>query len=121
MELEVKEEQTVLETRKAFQKMFDGLKIEFFQKSHEEGESSNVGGRWLGTTAMIDIVNCDLPFTITLSKDMTVAEVEAAWERTAGVHTQVFRNMHGLWIETVQTDNYTLEKQMELSKNSISV
>jgi len=120
MELTINPGDTVLDLKQQFVEKYSGLKIELFQSAHDESESSQAKNRVLGTALMSDLID-NLPAEIEIHRDMTVAEVEQAFEETAGLHVQVFRKMRGVWIETVQTDGYTLEKQMELSKNSTKV
>jgi hypothetical protein len=117
MELVINPGDTVLDLKQQFVEKYKGLKLELFQFAHDESESSQAKNRVLGTVPMSDLID-NLPASIEIHKDMTVAEVEATFEKSAGLHVQVFRKMRGVWIETVQTDGYTLEKQMELSKNS---
>ena len=120
MELNINPGDTVLDLKQQFVEKYKGLKIELFQFAHDESESSQAKNRVLGTVLLSELI-AELPTTIEMHKEMTVGEVEQAFEETAGLHVQIFRKMRGVWIETVQTDGYTLEKQMELSKNSTAV
>lgn len=118
MKINIEQGQTVLDVKNQFAQHYDGLKIELFKKSHEDGESSSAKMRVFGTESIDDLVSVALPVVINISKESTVAEVESAFENQAGLHVQVFRKMRNIWIETVQTDGYTLAHQMELSHNS---
>ena len=118
MELNIEKGQTVLDVKHQFVEKYPGLKIELFKKAHDHNESSSAKMRVLGTESIEDLVECDMPCTIGISRAMKVSEVEEEFEKTAGLHVQIFRKMRGVWIETVQTDSLTLEEQMELSANS---
>ncbi len=118
MNLRIEEGQTVLDLKHQFADKYEGLKIELFKKSHDDGESSDAKMRVFGTEAIENLVSVSLPVVIEIHKEMTVAEVEEAFEKQAGLHVQVFRKMRNIWIETVQTDGYSLEHQMQLSHNS---
>ena len=118
MNLRIDKGQTVLDLKHQFADKYTGLKLELFKKSHDDGESSDAKMRVFGTETIESLVNTELPLVIEIHKELTVAEVEAAFEAQAGLHAQVFRKMRNIWIETVQTDGFTLAHQMELSKNS---
>ncbi len=117
--LVIEKDAKVVDAKHAFEGLFEGLKIEFFRKSHDTNQSSSSKLRVLGTEQVSSI--CDsLPHTFELSEDMKVSELETLFEKKAGLHVQVFRKMRNIWIETVQTDNYTLGQQIELSQNSVT-
>jgi hypothetical protein len=59
------------------------------------------------------------PIEIDVSPDVTVAEMESAFD-LHGLNIQVFRKMKSTWLETVQTDGYSLKQQMKLSTQSRS-
>lgn len=118
MNLKIEEGQTVLDLKHQFADKYKGLKIELFKKSHGDGESSDAKMRVFGTEAIAELVSGELPVVIEIHKELTVAEVEEAFEQQAGLHVQVFRKMRNIWIETVHTDGYTLAHQMQLSSNS---
>ncbi len=120
MDFTIEKGATVLDVKHQFTDMFNGLKLELFKKAHEEGQSSSAKMRVFGTESISDLTNNALPQKLQINADMTVAEVETAFEEQAGLHVQVFRKMRNIWIETVQTDNYSLAKQMEISLSSTS-
>ncbi|MBO6515230.1 MAG: hypothetical protein JJ975_01595 [Bacteroidia bacterium] len=119
--MKLKKGETLLEVRNEFGKLYPGLKLECFEEAHEVNESSENRSRILGSVVLDAIVTCDLPVEVNINATMTVGEVEQVFHNATGLHVQVFRKMNGVWIETVQTDHYSLEKQMELSKNSVHV
>lgn len=121
MEIKIEKGATILDLKRQFADAYGGLKLEMFKMSHEAGESSNSKMRMSGQEIVGDVTTVMLPVSLTISAKMTVAEVESAFETQAGLHVQVFRKMRNIWIETVQTDGYSLEKQMELSSNSVTL
>jgi hypothetical protein len=120
MQLIIEKGQTVLDVRHQFGDSFPGLKVELFKKSHDDGESSSAKMRVLGTEIVDELVNVSLPINLDISPNMTVSEVETTFEEQTGMHVQVFRKMRNIWIETVQTDGYSLADQMDLSLKSVS-
>lgn len=110
--------QTVVDLRHQFADAYKGLKIEFFANAHDEGESSQVRKKVLGTEAVGDLTNVALPVEFELSGNMKASDVESLFEEKAGLHVQVFRKMRGVYIETVQTDHLSLDEHMNLSKDS---
>ena len=118
MEITLSQDDTVLDLKQAFVEAFSGLKLELFKKAHGDSQSSSARMRVKGVEPLADLVTCNLPCTVKLDEAIKVSEVESAFEEQTGLHVQVFRKMRGVWIETVQTDHYTLTEQMTLSANS---
>lgn len=121
MQLKLEKNDTVLDLKKQFQSAFPGLKIELFEKAHEAKQSSAAKQRIYGVVALESVVNQDLPCSIDVKETMSVSEVERQFESELGLHVQVFRQMRGVWIETVQTDSYSLAEQMNISKDSVAI
>ncbi|MFT5723707.1 MAG: hypothetical protein ACI9JN_000824 [Bacteroidia bacterium] len=121
MNIHIEKGQTVMDVKHQFGNKYKGLKLEMFKKAHDSEESSNSKMRVFGTETIDELVSVDLPVHININPEMTVSEVESAFEVQAGLHAQIFRKMRNIWIETVQTDGYTLAHQMDLSAKSTAL
>jgi hypothetical protein len=119
MELLLTKKTKIKEVKKAFSLHFPFLKLEFFQRQHNKGESSwfeRAMHDWKhleeGTTKLKEGVFAFTPA-------MTVAEFEKRLQEEHGLPVQIFRKSGSVWLETVQTDNMTLEKQNALGEESL--
>jgi hypothetical protein len=103
----------------AFLKQFEGLKLEFFKVSHEVSEASSMK-EMLKEDVLLGKLNSEVGESELLwNATMTVAQVEQYFEEHLGVHVQVFCKLGTIWIETSTTDDYTLDRQMNRSKESL--
>ena len=76
MNLRIEEGQTVLDLKHQFADKYEGLKIELFKKSHDDGESSDAKMRVFGTEAIENLVSVSLPVVIEIHKEMTVQKLK---------------------------------------------
>lgn len=75
---------------------------------HREGEGSPLSERALPDSLLSEWI-VEEEITLELSPQMTVAQLEAAL-LDHGIFAQVFRKSGDLWLETTQTDGWTLER-----------
>lgn len=118
MILHINTQKTLSNIREEFESNFPGLKIEFVRHAHKEMEGSSKS----------EIIRLDLPVKdlntghvltdLEISASMRVSEVEQMFREKMGLHTQIFRKTGKNWIETVHTDSWTLQHQMEISADS---
>lgn len=109
MKLKFKADHTIGEFREQFNTLFPRLSVRLFTESHEAGEGSPAtqqvdADRKLGEWMKVESVD-----TIELTPEMTIAELEQLLE-DHGLHAQVFRRSGNLWLETTQSDQWTLER-----------
>jgi hypothetical protein len=55
---------------------------------------------------------------IDIGSGRTVASVEYDFFRILGLCVQIFRKSGNLWLETIQTDHWTLQQQNDTAKES---
>ena len=113
MKLTINSSTTVAEVQAAFSREFPYLKIEFFTRAHDVGESSwskyMVSNKQERLGRLIALKANDVPFE--LSGSMTVAEFEQGFQKHLGLGVQVFRKSMGSWLVTSSTDSWTLDVQ----------
>jgi hypothetical protein len=114
----IKPEDRLIELQQKFTKIFPGLKIEFFRNQHDRGESNIRAERFKGALTIAEIQPKLEPLTFIIEPEFTVEALEGKFRDRAQLNVQVFRKMGNVWLETVQTDSYTLQKQMDLSAES---
>ncbi len=103
--------------QKDFTGMFPYLKLEFFSKPHKVGAPSSKKiikspSKTLGECRVIHNKG-----SLTITPQMTVAELEQAFGDVYGLSVQVFRKSGRVWLETTVTDGWTLEKQNSQGEN----
>lgn len=111
MRLHVDDNSTAAAVNEAFGSHFPFLRLAFFKKSHGQGEISK----------RADLLADDVPFgefrkkhgsgDIIITPNMTVSDVEEAFELHFALHVQVMRKQRKTWIVTGITDKWTLERQ----------
>ena len=115
MKLFLSSESTARDINKEFQKNFPYLKLEFYRRKHNIEESSYWEESLSGNTLLKEIKGNLLPGMITISPLDTVAELEQRFQKNFGLPVQVYRKTRDVWLETVQTDDLTLESQNNIA------
>jgi uncharacterized protein (DUF1697 family) len=116
MKLHIDDSKTIEEIQKEFTKVFSFLKVEFFTKSHEVGEASAKKDLIANTQKLGDIRTKHAEGDLLITAEMEVGEVENAFEENFGVHVQIFRKQNNVWLETTNSDSWTLAKQNETAE-----
>lgn len=112
MKIELKH--SLKEIKTEFSKLFEGLKIEFYKKAHNNAEGSS-NTLILDDDLTIEELTSKLSsFEIPVEGKMMVSEVETLFKQK-GLNIQVFRRVGDVWIQTTSTDSYSLNKQKSLS------
>lgn len=111
MELTITPKNTIREIRRQFSRQFPGLKLGFYPHAHGVEQSSVSEKELPASLHPGDLQPLTKAGVFSFSPKTTVAEFEQALQKEFGLPVQVFRKAGDLWIETIQTDNLTLEKQ----------
>jgi hypothetical protein len=92
---------------------FELLRVEFYKNAHEEFQGSGKGEQLSGDMNLGDVGfdQNDYPFEV--SSKMTVNEVEEKFRKELKLNAQVFRKSGGLWLQTMSTDEWSLQDQIE--------
>jgi hypothetical protein len=113
MTLSINASTTIADLQAAFSREFPYLKIEFFTRLHDVGESTwskyMVFNKQERFGKLIAFKGNDVPFE--LSGSVTVADFEQNFQRHFGLGIQVFRKSMSTWLITSSTDNWTLAAQ----------
>jgi len=116
MKLHIDDSKTIKEIQDEFVNVFKFIKIEFFKKAHEAGEGSAKKDLIEHSNKLGDIRTIHTEGDLIITKDMIVSEVESAFENNFGIHAQVFRKQNNVWLETTNSDSWTLAKQIETAE-----
>lgn len=116
MELAINDSKTIKEIQDEFNDAFKYIKLEFFNKPHEVGEASAKKDLLDNSQSLGEIRTVHNEGELVITADMLVSQVETAFEDKFGVHVQVFRKQNNIWLETTNTDNWTLAKQIQTAE-----
>ena len=116
MKVHIDDSKTIKEIQDEFIAIFKFIKIEFFTKPHETGETSTKEDLIDDSKKIGDIRTNHKEGDLVITKDMLVSDVENAFEEDFGIHVQVFRKQNNVWLLTTSTDNWTLAKQIETAE-----
>lgn len=116
MKLHIDDTKTIAEIQNEFNAVFKYIKIEFFTKAHKMGEASAKEDLIDSSKKLGEIRTIHNEGDLIINKDMMVSEVEEGFENNFGIHAQVFRKQNNVWLETTNTDNWTLAKQIETAE-----
>lgn len=119
MELRLKKTTTIRDVKKQFSSLFPFLKLEFFIYHHNVKEGSALGREVNDELHLSDITGVLKEDTLTFEPSITVARLEQKLQNEYGLPVQIFRKSGKLWIETIETDNWSLQKQNEVGEASI--
>ncbi len=107
----IQDAKTISQIQREFQEKFPGLKIEFYEESHGDHEGSSPATQYSPSQILRSIRKQHTEGDLVIQPDMTIGQLEDTFEELFGLHVQVFRRSRGLWLQTISTDHWTLEKQ----------
>jgi len=116
MKIHIEDTTKTEDIKSKFSQYYPYLKLEFFRKSHDEGEASTKGDIFKENEEIGNIRTKHNTGDFEFTPDNTVNELEQGFEEKFGIHVQVFRKSHNLWLETTATDSWTLREQNETGK-----
>ncbi len=113
MKIHIDDTRTINQVKQEFMEAFELLKLEFFVAPHQSGKGSNKSELIPNNTSLHSLRTKHTSGDLVITADMTVAQVESAFQDMFGLYAQVFRLSGKLWLETTVTDSWTLAQQME--------
>ncbi|MGZ5285624.1 MAG: hypothetical protein ACXWB9_00500 [Flavisolibacter sp.] len=118
MKLHLSANMKVKALKQQFSNQFPFLKIELFRYPHSKGQGSGFEQKVRDRLILCEVTGALKEGEVSVEPSMTVAEFEQMMQNRYGLPVQVFRKSGDLWLETIQTDSLTLEKQNHLAKES---
>ncbi len=111
MKLTINDNRKIFAIQEEFNTAYPYLKLEFFAKPHTVGGGSakkliKHNSKTLGECRTVHNKG-----HITITPEMTVADLEQRFRDAYGLSVQVFRKSGKVWLETTVTDAWTLEQQ----------
>ena len=116
MKMLISDTKQVRTLQKQFEAEFPHLRLEFFAKYHDRGESSPWDEKVDAQKTLGEFRRKHITGKIEIVPEMSVAREEALFREAFGLSVQVFRRSGNAWLETTPTDNWSLAKQEEQGK-----
>lgn len=109
--MKITDQKTIAQIQEEFSKLFPGLKIEFYISKHDSNEGSPAADQLSSDLKIADVRSQHNEGDLTISADMTVAELEKGLASKFGLNGQIFRRSAKIWLQTSATDHWTLAVQ----------
>lgn len=116
MQIYISEDAIIANIQSEFQAAYPFLKLEFYEQPHEAGQPSPVKEKISPDTPIEDIRMIHTFGWIDISHNRTALEVEYDFRHMMDLNVQVLHKSGDLWLETTQTDNWTLGQLNEEGK-----
>lgn len=111
MDIRIEDSKRIADIQNEFSQKYPYLKIEFFKHEHGAGQGSELGDMIDPELTLGDCRTDHGSGYIRIEPSSTVEQIESGFQETFGLSAQVFRKSGALWIETMNTDSWTLEEQ----------
>ncbi|MBY5959004.1 hypothetical protein KUV50_12705 [Membranicola marinus] len=116
MQIQINLDTRIAHAQNKFHEVYPYLKIDFYNKPHDEEELSRVSDMISPNELFSSIKTIMRPESIDIGEERTVAQVEQEFYDKFGVAMQVSRKSGDVWLQTSKTDHLTLKKQNESGK-----
>jgi ABC-type multidrug transport system ATPase subunit len=120
MKIKIEDTKTIKSIQNEFNVLFPYLKLEVFSRYPQPG--GGTAKRFL-MEKQKNIYECRAVHVngeIEIIPEMTVRELEKTFSNVYGLSIQVFRKSGMVWLETIQTDHWTLAQHNELGEFSVT-
>lgn len=118
MKIYLSPEQKVRNIKKIFQRSFPYLKLEFFRKKHRPGEISVRKEIVPDSAMLIEVCGVMREGEIEIRPGQTISDIEQLFQEHFNLPVQIFRKTKFSWLQTANSDQYTLEKLNRMGKEA---
>lgn len=110
---------TIKDIQQEFQKAYPFLDIRFSDRPHEFGTATNKGHWYDADKRLFDITEISGPGYVYIQPWSKTWDVEEQFKTRFKLYPQIFRKEDDQWVQTAGTDDFTLEEQNEIGKQSL--
>lgn len=110
MNIHINPSSTVKDLKADFRERFENLKLEFFYHAHEEGEGSPKKDQVPNDVQLSSLMKDEHDGDIFYTASTTISALEQLFARRFGLNVQVFRFAGQTWLETMNSDSWTLQR-----------
>ncbi|HEX6334579.1 MAG TPA: hypothetical protein VFZ78_10160 [Flavisolibacter sp.] len=121
MKIFLRSEKTIKDINRELAAVFPYLRLGFFRKPHKVHEGSPARDEVPACTQLIEITGILREVVVELKGSDTVSSVEQKFQDVIGIPVQVFRRQRGTWLETIGSDDRTLDEQNALGEEASHV
>lgn len=115
--IEIDDTKRIFDIKEQFVQFFPFLQLRFYRKPHA-WQVASAEKDYIDEQAYIgDIRSNHLGGVIRLEKRMKTGTLEQAFAKRFGLYVQIFRHHGFSWIQTVGTDELTLQEQNEIGRS----
>ncbi len=111
MKITINDTRKIFAIKEEFNTFFPYLKLEFFSKPNKRGGISSIKLVKHNSTTLGECRTIHNVGKITITPNMTVADLEQSFSDIYGLGIRIFRKSGKVWLETTVTDGWTLEEQ----------
>lgn len=104
---------TIQQMQENFRRHFSHLKIEFYQRAHQDAEGNMKRDQYLHQVTLRELTGKDGDLLLNADPNQSTGELEHWFEKEHGLHVQVFRLQRGTWLQTTHSDSLSLQEQNE--------
>jgi len=119
MTIEIEDNITLSEVADIFNKYYPFLSLEFYSKPHQWQEESSSKNILAKNTLIGDCRDFHKTTFIDVYFWNKTGTIEQSFKNKAGLHVQIFRKNGSKWVQTVGTDELTIEEQNNLGRKSV--
>ena len=109
--MQIFKDKKLKELQREFSEVFPYLKIEFYSKEHQKGESSAEDFLLDPELTVGEVSKIKEPVSFTFWSSMRTGDFENSFKEQFDLNVQVFRKSYGEWLQTWATDNWPLREQ----------
>ena len=111
MEIILNDHRKIFAIQKEFSEMFPFLKLEFYAKSNIAGGASSIKLMKHISKTIAECRTIRAAGNITIQPNMTIGRLEQSFRDIYGLSVGVFRQSAAEWLETKETNDWTLDRQ----------
>jgi len=119
--MHINKEKTIGELKNEFHDKFQGLKLEFYKRDHNEYEPSSPDDMLDESSSLSSLIDFSEDREYIIKADISVKQLENDFKNIFGLNVQVFRKSKDIWLQTSATDDWTLEKQNSKGLHSMGI
>ena len=121
MQLNIHDQVSLADLQNQFSKSFPYLKIEFYRHPHQLQKGSRHADQIDTNKKIMDVQERHAYGILEFKDSDTTGHVESLFSQKFGLNVQIFRKGNNCWIQTLNTDYYTLNQQSEISKAECAI
>ncbi len=118
MIIEINDSKTLSEISNEFTRIFPGLKIEFFSRSHRPSKAALASNLLSKELSVKDAMGNHNAGACIIEGTDSVKDIKHRFDEQFGLNIGIFRKTGENWIEITKTSNLTLKDQIALFRES---